>query len=93
MPDKTVETVSSENTGLCAWCGASLAGKRRQAKFCGARCRQTFHKQKAPRGIVKQVRRLARGRVSVIVHFDPIDAPRALELMPGQLAIVAEGEQ
>lgn len=27
----------------CHWCGSSFTGKRRDAKFCGSRCRDTFY--------------------------------------------------
>lgn len=79
-----VEAASADAPRACTWCGASLAGKRRQAKFCGEKCRQRFHRERAPQGKVKQVRRLSRGRVSVIIHFEPGDAERALRLMPGE---------
>lgn len=92
MPEASLEnvrTLSAETSRSCECCGASLEGKRRHARFCSADCRRQSHRERAPQGVVTQVRRLARGRVAVTLHFEPEDAERALRLMPGGRAIVA----
>lgn len=78
-------------------CGTPFRPKRRTQKFCSGRCRQAHHRAHplgdGPGGKVAGVRRLARGRVSVVVHFEADDAERALKLALGELVRIVKGPE
>lgn len=65
----------------CLHCGGDNA---RSGDFCSDRCRANYSRERMPRGIVKSVRRLARGRAGVTIHYEPDEAERAVRLVVGQ---------
>ncbi len=69
-------------SATCLDCGGDYDSKRTDSLFCSARCKAKYHRHHDPVGTVRSVRRLMRGRVSVVVWFDEHEAPRALSFSP-----------
>jgi hypothetical protein len=55
---QTERTLSSAR--LCEGCGTSLGGRRRQARYCSAKCRTLAHRSARQRGITALLTTLER---------------------------------
>ncbi len=77
-------------SGHCEYCGGP---KPDHARFCGAVHKAAWHREHQPEGAVRSVRRLMKGRVSIVIWFDEHEAHRALAFEPGQSVVIAEGEE
>ena len=76
----------------CPHCAKEFSPKRADQVYCSPKCRiDHYHANKgdgALRGAVTAVRRLAGGRVSVTLRFQPEQADYALRLVPGRVVEV-----
>lgn len=72
----------------CAYCGGPFDARKPWAAFCKPQCRAAFDVEVGATGTVKAVRRLTKGRVSVILWLDGPAAERAIHLEPGAAARV-----
>ncbi len=77
----------------CANCGDDYEPRRTDSLFCSARCKAKYHRERDPVGTVRSVRRLLRGRVSVVTWFDKPEAPRALKFIPNQKITMGSDEE
>lgn len=64
-------------------CGAMFRPRKLWQAFCGASCRSAYDAEVGATGTVASVRKLTRGRVSVIVRLEGPAAERAINLSPG----------
>lgn len=55
----------------CAWCEGSLAGLRRDAKFCSKRCRQASHRFNAGAHAIAATAPVEGGRTRRLAYADP----------------------
>lgn len=73
-------------------CGVSFEPKRKDQRYCGAKCRQQFNASRigdgALRGAVSRVSLLKGGEVSIVLRFAAIDRQNALSLAPGAVVEV-----
>jgi len=76
----------------CEFCGNGYQPKRTDSRFCCARCKSAYHREHDPIGTVRSVRRLMRGRVSVVVWFDPPESSRAIVFEPDQRVVLGRDE-
>ena len=79
-------------TATCEHCGHAYEPKRTDSRFCCSRCKSAWHREHEPAGQVRSVRKLTKGRVSVVTWFDETDAPRALRFEPGQRVIMGKAD-
>lgn len=75
---------------ICPQCSTPFEPTRPHQRFHHPKCRQAYHASGdgGLRGAVTSVRILARGQVSVVVRFAPIDRDNALSLTPGAVVEV-----
>lgn len=66
----------------CALCGTLHAHK---GKFCSDAHRAKYHRERLPAGTVHTIRKLRGGRVSVIVHYSPLEGAIAINYDVGDL--------
>lgn len=64
-------------------CSKMFRPKKPWQRFCSASCRQSWDVEAGTMGRVASVRKLTRGRVSVILRLEGSAADRALNLTPG----------
>jgi hypothetical protein len=69
----------------CAYCTSLFAPRKGWATFCSPKCRTAYDVEVGATGKVASARKLARGRVSVIVWLEGPAADRAMKLSPGDL--------
>lgn len=79
---------------ICEWqsCAKPFKKRKRWQRFHSPECRHAFHASQgdgAMRGVVKSVRVLKRGEVSVILRFGIEAREDVLKLEPGVLAEVS----
>ncbi len=75
----------SQRQRTCDHCAAPLTGGRPDRRFCDARCRRANYDERAQVGTVRSVRRLASGKMSVIVWMD-----HDTQLVPGMAVRIGE---
>lgn len=73
--------------GPCAYCGGP---NPRGGDYCSDAHRAAYHREHMPVGVVKSARRLARDRASVVVHFEPDEADRAVRLLVGERVYIGQ---
>lgn len=64
----------------CEYDGCPIASPRPGQRFGSEKCRQAWHREHSPRGVVKGVRKLANGGTSLVLHFAGSDGELALRL-------------
>lgn len=69
----------------CVQCG-ELHG--RHGLFCSDSHKAAYHRARCPVGTVKSVRRLTKDRGSVVIHFEPGDAERAIGVRVGEKVFI-----
>jgi hypothetical protein len=73
-------------------CGVSFEPKRKDQRYCGAKCRQQYNAMRvgdgALRGAVSRVSLLKGGEVSIVLRFAAMDRDNALQVEPGRLVEV-----
>lgn len=73
----------------CAHCGGD---NPRAGLYCSDRCRSAHARMHAPDGKLRTVRRLARGKAGVVIHFDPEEADRVMRLKVGERVYIVQEE-
>lgn len=81
------------STATCEYCGQTYNPKRTDSRFCCSRCKSAYHREHDPVGTVRSVRKLKRGRVSVVIWFDHPEASRALNFSPDQAVVMGKDEE
>ena len=76
----------SEHNRTCQWCGTALPENSRPTrKTCGAQCRRALWELHAHVGTVRSVRRLASGKMSVIIWMEA-----DVGMVPGSAVHISE---
>lgn len=81
MPESAESASKSrcKRVRTCSWCASLLKDSaRKDAKFCGGKCRYRAAMDRGHSGRVSSVRELKDGRVSVVIYMNETD------LRPGQ---------
>lgn len=71
----------------CLQCGGENA---RSGEYCSDSCRAAHFREHMPVGTVKSVRRLARDKASIVVHYTPDEANRAIAVLVGRPVYLAQ---
>jgi hypothetical protein len=76
----------------CPHCLRAFVPKRADQVYCTSKHRQAFYAASlgdgALRGAVSRVSPLKRGKVSITLHFAPMDRDNALQIVPGTVVEV-----
>jgi hypothetical protein len=72
----------------CDYDGCLIAHPRAGQRFGSEKCRQAWHREHSPRGVIKGVRKLAGGGTSIVLHFAEADAEVALRFVLKQKVVV-----
>lgn len=72
----------------CDYCGAHFQSVKEDARFHTDKCRAAWHREHDPAGIIRGVRKLANGGVSIIVHLPAKEFDRAMRFNLKQTVVV-----
>lgn len=73
----------------CAFCGVMFPPVVPWQEFCNGRHRSAYNQLRGTMGRIVTVRRLAKGKTSITMHFSGPSAESALKLAHGEDAYVA----
>ena len=75
--------------GICLECGQEHG---RSAEYCSDRCRALHYRTHMPLGTVRSARRLVNNKASIVIHYGPEEAERALTFKLKQPVYLAPKE-